>query len=102
VNGKIKGKGKEYFVDGSLKFEGEYNNDVRNGKGKEYYNDELTYDGEFLNGRKHGKGIEYNYWGKIEFEGEFLNDMKWNGKFKEYNDNGEFIREVEYLNGEKK
>ena len=35
--GKIFGKGKEYYKNNKLKFEGEYLNGKRNGKGKEYY-----------------------------------------------------------------
>jgi len=36
------GNGKEYFNDGRLKFEGKYLNGERwNGKGKEYYNNEI-------------------------------------------------------------
>ena len=41
----------------SIKFEGEYLNDKRNGKGKEYYSN-----------------------GDLMFEGDFLNDKRWNGK----------------------
>ena len=43
-----------------LMFEGEYLNGERNGKGKEYYEDELEYEGEFLNGRRQGRGKEYD------------------------------------------
>jgi len=64
-----------------LIFEGEYLNGQRNGKGKEYhYEDKLKYEGEYLNGLKNGKGKEYNYKGKLEFEGEYFNGNKWNGK----------------------
>jgi len=54
------GKGKEYFsIRGELKFEGEYLNGRKNGKGKEYdYNDKLYYEGEYINGKRHGKGKE--------------------------------------------
>ena len=34
-NNNLNGKGKEYYEDGKLKFEGDYLNDKRNGKGKE-------------------------------------------------------------------
>ena len=53
--------GKEYFDNGTIKFEGEYVNEKRNGKGK-----------------------EYDAKGRIIFEGEYLNGEKWNGKIKEY------------------
>ena len=51
------GKGKEYYKNENVLFEGEYLNVRRNGKGKEYYdNDKLFFEGEFLKGQKIGKG----------------------------------------------
>ena len=45
---------------GILIYEGEYLNGKRNGKGKEYYNNnQLKFEGEYLNGKRSGKGIEY-------------------------------------------
>ena len=52
---------------------------MKNGKGniKEYYcNDILKYEGEYSNGQRNGKGKEYNYDGKLIFEGEYLNGNK--------------------------
>ena len=37
---------------GRLKFEGEYLNGERNGKGKEYYKGKLLFEGEYLNDKK--------------------------------------------------
>ena len=55
------------------KFEGEYLNEERNGKGKEYYCDgNLKFEGEYLNGERCGKGKEYDFDGKLSFEGEYL------------------------------
>ncbi len=49
----------------------------KNGTGKEYNNDEqLIFEGEFLNGEKNGKGKEYNDKGKLIFEGEYINGKK--------------------------
>ena len=49
------GKGKEYRKD-ILYFEGEYLNGKINGKGKEYYSkNQLKFEGEYLNG-KNGMG----------------------------------------------
>ena len=79
------GKGKEYYYDDKLSFEGEYLNGKRNGKGKEYdYNGNKSYEGEYLNGKRHGKGKEYNEYGFVKFKGEYLNGKKWNGKGKEH------------------
>ena len=53
LNGKINGKGKEYYFNGNIKFEGEYLNGKKHGKGKDYKNNgELEFDGEYLNGVK--------------------------------------------------
>ena len=73
----MNGKGKEYWYEGTLIFEGEYLNGQRNGKGKEYYNN-----------------------GKLEFEGEYLNDKKWTGKG--YNEYGNVIYELINGNGKVK
>ena len=87
---------KEYYGDtGNLRFEGEYLNGKRNGKGKEYYeNGYLMFEGEYLNGKRNGNGKEYYYFNdefydelddiydlnKIMFDGEYLNGIRWNGK----------------------
>ena len=64
-----------------LKYEGDYLNGQRHGKGKEYYNnDALLYEGEYLYEQKYGKGKEYYNSGEIFFEGEYLYDKKWEGK----------------------
>ena len=54
---------KEYYYNGKLKFEGEYLNGERNGKGKEYYKyGKLIFEGEYLNGERNGKGKIYSYY----------------------------------------
>ena len=40
----------------------------KNGKGKEYNYDKLTFEGEYINGKKNGKGKEYNDDGYLIFE----------------------------------
>ena len=53
-NGKIK----EYEYNNIIKFEGEYLNGKRNGKGKEYRFGDLVFEGEYLDGiRKKEKNI---------------------------------------------
>ena len=40
--------------------------------GKEYnYDAKLKFEGEYLNGERNGKGNEYNYNGKLWVEGEY-------------------------------
>jgi len=103
INGKLEfevkdgnGKGKEYQIcSGNIIFEGEYLNGIRNGKGKEYYNDYddliLKFEGEYLNG-KEWKGKEYYHHNdELKFEGEYLNGKEWKGK--RYYDDGKIESE---------
>ena len=39
-------------------------------------NGNLKYEGEYFNGKRNGKGKQYDSHGKLEYEGEFVN-----GKF---------------------
>ena len=84
LNGKKwKGKYKDYINNSSIIFESEYLNGEINGKGKEYYYNNLIFEDEYLNGQKNGKGKEY-FNNKVIFEGEFLNGKRWNVKGKDY------------------
>ena len=88
-NGNIK----EYHYDsGIIKFEGEYINGERNGKGKEF--DEfgyLIFEGEFSRGKRY-KGKEYFRNGQLMFDGEYSNGRRINGKA--YNQNGQLQLEL--------
>ena len=96
-NGKIENI-ENYYNRIYLKFEGEYKNGQRNGKGKEYdKNNNVIFEGEYLNGHKwNGKGC--NEKGNIIYE---INNGISNGDVKEdiYNDN--LLFEGEYLNGKR-
>ena len=93
INGEKNGKGIE-FIDGQLIFEGEYQNSLFK-KGKQYMDGKLMFDGEFLYGKKR-KGKAYVN-GKLEYEGEFLFDRKYDGKG--YDENGNVIYELIKGNG---
>ena len=64
-------------------FSGRYLIYEKNGIWKEYYgeDDTLRFEGEYLNGQRHGKGKEYDGDGKLLFEGEYVNGKR-NGKGK--------------------
>ena len=97
MDGTRNGKGKEYFFNGKLKFEGEYlNNKKWNGKGYDE-NGNITY--ELINGN--GKVYEYDSTGINIFDGEYLNGVMWNGKIKCFNIKGELTEEIEFKNGKK-
>ena len=114
-DGKRNGKGKEFYYDGKLKFEGKYLNgkkwegkgydksnniiyELKDGKGliKEYFlNDKLIFEGEYLNGERNGKGKQFHVFNQaLSFEGEYLNGKR-NGKGKEYNKYGKLQFEGE-------
>ena len=83
-----------------IKYEGEFIDGKKNGKGKEYYNNyfyDLLFDGEYLNNYKL-KGKEYYKNGKLKFVGEYLFTDKFNGKLYDYNGNVVF----EVINGNAK
>ena len=119
LNGKRHGKGKEYYYK-KLIFEGEYlygekwtgkgNTGLKdpekefeliNGNGKNIYEYDKNFKGEYRNGKRNGKGTEYASRDIVVFEGEYINGKR-NGKGKKYHlydeeDYEEF--EGEYLNG---
>jgi len=68
---------KEYFKN-QITFEGEILNGKKNGKGKEYFKGKLIFEGNYLNGKRNGFGIEYNFKGG-KFVGEFKDGVKWDG-----------------------
>ena len=76
------GKGliKEYDIFDNLIYEGEYLNEKRHGKGKEYYIGKLIFEGEYLNGERHGKGKEYNSDGKLIEEKKIETESKNNNE----------------------
>ncbi len=73
------GFGTSYYFDGNKHYEGEWENDKRNGQGATYMGSFGTkiYEGEWVNGKKHGWGISYNpYYEKKLYEGRWENDEK--------------------------
>ena len=101
-------------------YKGEYLNNERTGKGKEYnVCGNLRFKGEYIKGKK-WNGEEYYDNGNLRFKGEYINGKKWNGKeypymsdsisyelkggdgfLTEYNEYGDIIFEGQYLNGER-
>ena len=56
-----------------MKFEGEYLEGKRNGKGKEYYDNTLIFEGEYLNDERwNGKGIDCSYNGILYYNGKII------------------------------
>ena len=94
-----------YDHKGNLIFQGEYKNgQLWKGKAYEYdynhnNNDILKFEGEYLDGKKNGKGKEYDCFGKQIFEGFYKEGVKWKGKQIFYKDSKKQF-EWEYLNGD--
>ena len=54
--GKKHGNGWLQNKEGKAIYIGEYFNELKHGKGKEFYNDGSIYDGQYQNGKKNGYG----------------------------------------------
>ena len=74
--GNINGKGKEYYGNQKLKYEGNYENGKKNGEGILYYrfSGYINYVGNFKDGKKEGQGKEFDNWGNLIYEGLYSND----------------------------
>lgn len=92
------GFGIQVYLNGNM-YIGNFLNDNRNGSGIFITNNGAYYIGEFINDNFHGKG-KVQYVEGIIREGTFING-KLNGKVKEYDENGEFVGEFNFINGEK-
>ena len=64
----------EIFKQGS-KYEGDKLNDMRDGRGKFYYQDGGLYDGEWRENKMSGHGKLFYQSGKIAYDGEWSNDQ---------------------------
>ena len=70
------------FLDYKL-FSGKYIIYEEKGKVKESssYTDDIIFEGEYWNNKRNGKCKEYNNKGDLIFEGEYLNGIKWEGEY---------------------
>ena len=96
-DGKREGKGTEYNKDGTIKYEGDWANDMPEGNGKLVEIKGIYYIGQFKQGLKHGKGKLYNKKGELILEGDYVNG-KAEGFCKFYFVNGDYF-EGETKNG---
>ena len=66
------GQGREYYEDGTLRYEGGFLHGARHGAGKYYDpNGTLRYEGEFRGGEMRGRGRSYTAAGVLAYEGAF-------------------------------
>jgi len=85
---------KKYSKYHDLLYEYEFIYGNKNGKGREFLNKKLVFEGEYVNGSINGKVKNYSLNGNIIFEGEYLYNQKLKGK--EYY-KGKLEYEGEYL-----
>ena len=108
------GKGIEKYDNHDILLEGEYLNEKRwNEKGKEFriknWPQNVIFEGNnyinnYINIKKESRFNNYEnniVHSNLIFEGEYLNEKKWNGKVKEYDDNGLVIFRGNYIKGKK-
>ena len=87
-----------YTWDDGKYYEGQFKNDLPNGKGVKYYsNGNILYEGYFLNGKFDGKG-KYIYDNGDYFIGQYKNGLRI-GKGNLYYRNGNIMYEGDYVNG---
>ena len=120
LNDSMHGKGIIYLSNGTIKYDGDFENNKFNGVGKYYFDKGGYYIGQLKDDMQHGKGKMYDKNGNIWLEGEFVNDHlngigklyfesgyyisqfvndKMVGKGKLYSNNGTLIGEFYYVNG---
>ena len=89
-------KGKYISEDGKY-YIGQFNDDLPNGKGIEYYkNGNILYEGEYVNGKREGKGKYFDEFGTY-YDGQWKNNLK-NGQGKICLPNGIIIYEGNFMN----
>ena len=89
--------GKYFWEDGKY-YEGEFKNNLPNGKGIKYYvNGNILYEGEFIKGKFEGNGKYINREQEYHI-GQYKNGLA-NGKGKIYYKNGNIKFEGEFING---
>ena len=90
INGKYIWEDKKYYI-------GEFKNSIPNGKGIKYYsNENILYDGYFINGKFEGKG-KYFYENGGYYIGEWKNGLKY-GKGICYDSNDKIIYNGQWIN----
>ena len=76
------GKGKIYYSDGNIKYEGEFVNGKKEGRGKLIFVNGEYYIGQFSNNKLNGKGKMYYNNSTIKYKGDFVNGkMERSGKY---------------------
>jgi len=89
LNGLRHGKGKLYYENGNIKYEGNFIKDKFEGKGQYNFENGEYYIGEWLNDQRHGRGKLYYKNCNIKYDGDFIKD-KFEGEGQYIWENGEY------------
>lgn len=100
VNDKKEGRGKEYYLEGSaIKYDGEWKAGMYNGYGELFYsNGAVKYKGKWNMGKYDIEGTLYYENGNIMYEGGWKNGAK-DGEGKEYFEDGKLKFEGKWIDG---
>ena len=95
---KRHGSGIAYLTDGFKLYEGEWKENLRDGRGTYFWPDGDRYEGEWKEGLCHGKGTLYRPDGSLTYDGE------WAGGYREgygtaYRPKGDVLFEGQWKNG---
>lgn len=74
MNGQRSGKGIAISSEDGTKYEGEWLNNLRHGKGVETWTDGAVYKGDYAEGKKVGNGL-FKWADGSSYEGEFADNM---------------------------
>ena len=75
INNRREGKGFFYYTEEGKSYNGEWKNDMREGRGIETWEDGDKFEGYFINGQREGRGIYYFHDGD-RFEGQYRNGKR--------------------------
>lgn len=92
---------KEYWDDGNILKEGPLKNGKRDGTWQSFYRDGVLWsEGSFNEGAREGVSITYHPNGRKKYHGFFTNGKK-SGTWKFYDEEGEFIKDVVFVDPNK-
>lgn len=100
TDGKFCGQGRLFNKNGTIKYIGEFEDNLQNGIGVLYLDDNSFISGEFLNGQIKGEATHRLSSGEIIYKGEFK-DGVYSGHGTIYNPDGSFYS-AEFENGSEK
>lgn len=95
-NDKANGKGRLYYPNGVVEYEGHFYDNMLDGVGSLYSEiGNLLYEGMYKSGFRNGYGVEYYHTGAKLYEGDWIRD-KWHGVGRWYNILEEIIYHGEF------